>query len=56
MKIISYSDLHLEFGGGFLPPAETDADIMILAGDIITFRDYAPLNDYRLVSVGSLST
>lgn len=46
MKIISYSDLHLEFGGGFLPPAEADADIMILAGDIITFRDYAPLERF----------
>jgi predicted phosphodiesterase len=46
MKIISYSDLHLEFGTGFLPPAESDADVMILAGDIITFRDYKPLQRF----------
>jgi predicted phosphodiesterase len=40
MKIISYSDLHLEFGSSFMPPADTDADVMILAGDIITCKDY----------------
>jgi len=43
MKIITYSDLHLEFGTEFQPPKDTDADLMILAGDIITFRDFAPL-------------
>lgn len=46
MKIITYSDLHLEFGTDFLPPADSDADVMILAGDIITFRDYAPLDKF----------
>lgn len=46
MKIISYSDLHLEFGTDFRPPAESDADVMILAGDIITFRDFAPLDRF----------
>ena len=30
MKIISYSDLHLEFGTDFSPPLDTDADLMIL--------------------------
>ncbi|PZP85294.1 MAG: hypothetical protein DI582_06280 [Azospirillum brasilense] len=43
MKIISYSDLHLEFGKEFCPPADADADIMILAGDMITFRNFEPL-------------
>jgi Icc-related predicted phosphoesterase len=44
VKIISYSDLHLEFGTDFRPPADSDADVMILAGDIITCRDYTPLS------------
>lgn len=44
MKIISYSDLHLEFGTNLQPPADTDADVMILAGDIITFKDFMPLD------------
>lgn len=46
MKIISYSDLHLKFGTDFKPPADSDADVMILAGDIITFRDYKPLTRF----------
>lgn len=46
MKIISYSDLHLEFGTDFQPPADTDADMMILAGDIITFKDFDPLGRF----------
>lgn len=46
VKIISYSDLHLEFGSNFMPPADTDADVMILAGDIITCKDYSPLNRF----------
>lgn len=33
MKILIYSDLHLEFGVGFEPP-NCDADIAVLAGDI----------------------
>lgn len=49
MKIITYSDLHLEFGTDFLPPTNSDADVMILAGDIITFRDYAPLEKFLAV-------
>lgn len=44
MKIISYSDLHLEFGTDFAPPEGSDADVMILAGDIITFQDPTPLS------------
>jgi predicted phosphodiesterase len=44
MKIITYSDLHLEFGVEFHPRADSDADVMILAGDILTFTDYTPLS------------
>lgn len=43
MRIITYSDLHLEFGTDFRSPADSAADLMILAGDIITFKDYRPL-------------
>jgi Icc-related predicted phosphoesterase len=43
MKIITYSDMHLEFGRNFQPPADVDADVMILAGDMITFRNFEPL-------------
>lgn len=50
MKLLVYSDFHLEFGSPFRLPedADADADILVLAGDIITFRDYAPFD--RLVS------
>ena len=40
MKIICFSDLHFEFEEPFTPPAEDIADVMILAGDIITFSDF----------------
>lgn len=43
MKIIIYSDLHLEFKHGWELPADIDADLMVLAGDIITFANYMPL-------------
>jgi predicted phosphodiesterase len=43
MKIITYSDLHLEFGSGWNIPPEADGDVLILAGDIVTFKDYTPL-------------
>ena len=43
MKLLIYSDLHLEFGSYFRLPEDTDADALVLAGDIITFRDYDPL-------------
>ncbi len=46
MKIISYSDLHLEFGSTLTPPKSADADVMILAGDIITFKDFQPLSQF----------
>lgn len=37
MKLLVYSDLHLEFGTDFKPPADSDADVLILAGDITIF-------------------
>jgi len=46
MKLLIYSDLHLEFGTNFKPPKDIDADIMILAGDIITFKNFAPLTQF----------
>lgn len=46
MKIISFSDLHLEFGTKFLPPSTSDADLMILSGDIIVFSNYKPLDNF----------
>lgn len=46
MKIITFSDLHLEFGIDFTVPEDSLADVMILAGDIITFCDYAPLSRF----------
>lgn len=44
MKIITYSDLHLEFGSGWRLPRDVDGDMMILSGDIITFKNYEPLS------------
>ncbi len=44
MRIITYSDLHLEFGSGWILPPTINGDLMILAGDILTLRDYDPLD------------
>jgi len=44
MRIITYSDLHLEFGSGWMLPPAVHEDVMILAGDIVTLRDYEPLD------------
>lgn len=46
MKIITYSDLHLEFGNKFKPPKDSDADLMILAGDVLTFNNFEPLKQF----------
>ena len=46
MKIITYSDLHLEFGVKLRSPQESDADVMILAGDICVLKDYGPLDQF----------
>jgi Icc-related predicted phosphoesterase len=48
IRIITFSDLHLEFGSGWMPPADAQGDVMILAGDIITFEDYGPLDQILL--------
>jgi predicted MPP superfamily phosphohydrolase len=44
MRIVTYCDLHLEFGSGWALPSNAHGDLMILAGDIITFKDYKPLD------------
>jgi predicted phosphodiesterase len=44
MRIITYSDLHLEFGSGWMLPPDANGDVMILAGDIIRAKDYDPLD------------
>lgn len=46
MKIITFSDLHLEFGTDFMPPKDSDADLMILAGDICLFNDISPMERF----------
>lgn len=46
MRILTYSDLHLEFGSRWRPPAAADGDLLILAGDIINLSDYAPLDHF----------
>ena len=48
MKILIYSDIHLEFCHHWLPPKDIAGDIMILAGDIISFKDYTPLNRFLI--------
>ena len=43
-RLMIFSDLHLEFGVNFELPSNINADILILAGDIMTFKDYSPLD------------
>jgi len=43
MRILTYSDLHLEFGGDARLTPDPAGDVMILAGDIVALTDYAPL-------------
>lgn len=43
MKIITYSDIHLEFGHNWRPPKDIEGDVMLLAGDMVTFNQYKPL-------------
>lgn len=45
MRILSYSDLHLEFDHCWELPPNIDGDVLILAGDIISFKDCAPLEN-----------
>ena len=46
MKIACYSDLHFEFGHEFRVPRDVDADVLVLAGDIISFRDVRALSGF----------
>lgn len=42
MKIISFSDIHLEYAKDLTAP-QSDADLMILSGDILNMRQPEPL-------------
>jgi Icc-related predicted phosphoesterase len=44
IRIITYSDLHLEFGPVRTFRPDASADVMVLAGDIITLKDFDPLD------------
>ena len=45
VRIITYSDLHLEFGSGWMLPPDGNGDVHDhCAGDIVTLRDYEPLD------------
>ncbi len=46
MKLLIFSDLHLEFGSMPKPPVDSDGDVLILAGDIIIFKDFEPLGEF----------
>ncbi len=46
MKILLYSDLHLEFGHGWKLPDESGGDLLVLAGDIINFQNFVPLIEF----------
>lgn len=46
MKFLIFSDLHLEFKNPFKCPSEDTGDVLILAGDIITFRNFDPLEEF----------
>ena len=38
MKLLIYSDLHLEFGYDFEIPADAEGDVLVLAGDIVNLQ------------------
>jgi hypothetical protein len=44
MRIITNSDPHLELGSGWMLPPNANGDVMILEGDIVTLKDYEPLD------------
>ena len=46
MKILTYSDIHLEFGGNWELPADVNGDVIILAGDILSFENFLPLEHF----------
>lgn len=39
MKILTFSDLHLEFGEPWNPPPEDAGDVLVLAGDIAPYKE-----------------
>lgn len=43
MKILTFSDFHLEFRPGWTLPPEADGDVLLLAGDIVTMDRLDPL-------------
>ena len=43
MKIISFSDIHLEYPKDLAAPAESDADLLVLSGDILNMNQPEPL-------------
>ena len=43
MKIICFSDIHLEIPKDLTLPKESDADLLILAGDVLNMDDPLPL-------------
>jgi len=45
MKLLLYSDLHLEFSHGWALPQDIDGDVLVLAGDIVTFKNYEPFKE-----------
>ena len=45
MKLLLYSDLHLEFSHGWVLPQNVNGDVLILTGDIITFKNYEPFKE-----------
>ena len=45
MQILTYSDLHLEFGVKWSIPRDLDGDVLVLAGDIVTFADPTPMRE-----------
>ena len=45
MKLITYSDLHLEFGKSFQIPPNAHGDVLVMAGDIISFNQVPVLAD-----------
>lgn len=44
MRIVSYSDLHLEFGAGWRLPRPLAGDVLVLAGDVVVLAECGPLD------------
>jgi predicted phosphodiesterase len=46
VRLLTYSDLHLEFGSAWTMPSDAAGDVLILAGDIVTFRHLHLLHNF----------